>query len=132
MDIASKIIQKRANENKKISFIWDSVVTEILGTPVVNSIKIKNVKTGETSDFKTDGVFIFIGYIPNNSFIPDAISRDSLGFVITNEKMETTIPGIYAAGDIRSKLLKQVITACSDGATAVYAAEKYIEWNFHK
>ncbi|MBN1967880.1 MAG: thioredoxin-disulfide reductase [Candidatus Delongbacteria bacterium] len=127
---ASKIIQERAFNNPKIEFAWDSVVETIEGTPLVNNVKLKNVKTGEITDFRTDGVFVFIGFNASNEFIPDAIKKDSMGFVITNENMETNIPGIFAAGDIRSKVLKQVITASSDGATAAFVAEKYIEWVF--
>ncbi|PID29203.1 MAG: thioredoxin-disulfide reductase [Candidatus Cloacimonadota bacterium] len=127
---ASKILQQRAFNNSKVNFIWDSVVEAIEGEPLVNNVKIKNVKTGEITDFKTDGVFVFIGFNPSNEFLPDAIKRDHSGFIITGENMETSVPGIFAAGDIRSKLLKQVVTACGDAATAAFAAEKYIEWNF--
>lgn len=128
---ASKIIQKRAFDNEKVEFIWDSVVEKIEGEPLVNNVKIKNVKTGDITDFKTDGVFVFIGYNPANQFIPAEIKKDGDGFVITDQEMRTNIPGIFAAGDIRSKLLKQVVTACGDAATAAFAAEKYIEWTFH-
>ncbi len=127
---AAQIIKERAFENEKVEIIWDSVVEKINGDPLVSSIDLLNVKTKERTNFKTDGVFVFVGYVPNNQFIPGIIKRDSSGFIIGNENMETNVPGIFVAGDIRSKLLRQVITACGDAATAVAAAEKYIDWNY--
>ena len=127
---ATKILRDRAFKNEKISFLWDSVVDEIEGDPLVQNLKVKNVKTGDITDYAANGVFVFIGFNPNSGFLPDTIKKDSQGFVVTNEDMLTTIPGVFAAGDIRSKLLKQVVTATGDGATAAFAAEKYIEWNF--
>ncbi len=108
--------------------MWNSEVVAIEGEPLVNNIKVKSLETGEIKDFKTDGVFVFVGYNPNNSFIPPTINKDASGYVITDQEMATNIPGIFAAGDIRSKALKQVITACGDAATAAFAAEKHIEW----
>lgn len=127
---AVKIIQDRAFKNEKINFIWDSVVEGIEGEPTVKNVKIKNVKTGEVTDFATNGVFVFVGYLPNNSFVPDIIKRDYAGFIISDDNMSTNIPGIFVAGDLRSKILKQISTAVGDAATAAFAAEKYIEW-FH-
>lgn len=125
---AVKIIQDRAFKNEKIDFIWDSVVTAIEGEPTVKNIKIKNVKTDKITDFATEGIFVFVGYLPNNSFLPDIIKRDYSGFIISDDNMSTNIPGIFVAGDLRSKLLKQISTAVGDAATAAFAAEKYIEW----
>ena len=129
---ASKTIQERAFNNEKIEFIWDSTVEAIEGDPLVENLKLKNVKTEEITDFKTNGVFIFVGYEPSNSFLPNLVKKDSAGFILTDDKMQTNVPGIFAAGDIRSKLLKQVVTACGDGATAAFASEKHIEWYFEE
>ena len=125
---ATKILQERAFNNPKIEIIWDTVVVKIEGDDAgVNNLKIKNVKTEEISDLSVDGVFIFVGTIPNTSYVPQEIEKNSRGFLITNENMETSVPGIFAAGDVRAKLLRQIVTAVGDGATAAFAAELYIQ-----
>lgn len=127
---ASKIIQDRAFKNPKINFIWNSTVEEIKGEMGVKEVVLKNKLSGEITKFATNGIFVFIGYIPNNDFLPDVLKRDQGGFIITDMEMKTNIPGIFACGDIRAKDFKQVITACGDAANAVHTAEKYNEWNF--
>ncbi|MGB9735439.1 MAG: thioredoxin-disulfide reductase [bacterium] len=124
---AEKILQERAFSIPTIEFIWDSIVTEIKGKKTVEAVTIKNLKTGETYDKKIDGVFIFIGTKPNTAFVKDIIALDENGYIITNEEMETNQPGIFAAGDIRSKTVRQVATAVGDGAIAGSSAQKYIE-----
>ncbi len=123
---AVKSIQDRAFKNEKMEFIWDSVVEEVQGDNFVTSIKLKNRKTDEISDLAVDGIFIYVGILPNNQLLQDSINLDQSGFVITNEIMETNIKGVYAVGDLRNTPLRQVITACSDGAIAAFYAEKYI------
>lgn len=127
---ATKLLQDELLNNKKVEFVWNSVVEEITGKFAVEGIKVKNVKTNQTSIIKTDGLFVAIGLTPNTSLLKDKITLTKAGYIITNEKMQTNIPGVFAAGDIRDKFLRQVITAAADGATASYAAEHYINENF--
>ncbi len=122
-----KLLQDRAKAEEKIEFIWDTVPLRILGERGVEGIEIKNVKTGEIGRKKVQGVFVFIGTQPNAEVINGVVKQDENGFVITNEKMETSIPGVFAAGDIRSKALRQVSTAVGDGANAAFFAERYLE-----
>ena len=124
---ATKLLQERAMAHEKIRFIWDSVPTRILGETGVEGVELKNVKTGEISQLPVEGVFVFIGYSPGNQLVKETLDLDSYGYVITNNDMETSIPGVFAAGDVRSKLLRQIVTAVGEGATAAFAAEKYIE-----
>ncbi|MGB9807602.1 MAG: thioredoxin-disulfide reductase [Thermosulfidibacteraceae bacterium] len=124
---AAPILTEKLFNNEKIEVIWNSIVTEIRGENSVESIVVRNLKTQEESVVRVDGVFIFIGVKPNTVFVSDILDLDANGFIITNENMETNVPGIFAAGDVRRKLLRQVITACADGAIAVYSAESYLE-----
>ncbi|MCL4478084.1 MAG: thioredoxin-disulfide reductase [Deltaproteobacteria bacterium] len=126
---AVKILQERAFAMQSIEFIWDTVITEIKGNKYVESVSLKNIKTGDVTEKKIDGVFVFIGTKPNTDFVKGLVSLDENGYIITNENMETNIPGIFAAGDVRTKLLRQVATAVGDGAISAYSAEKYIEEN---
>jgi thioredoxin reductase (NADPH) len=127
---AEKILQERAFANPKIQFLWDSVVNKIEGESSVTSLRIENVKTGEHSSLKVQGIFIYIGYNPNTEFLEGILKLDSDYFIITDEKMATSVPGVFAAGDVRSDALKQIATAVGDGAVAAIEAEKYIEENF--
>ena len=124
---ADKIVQQRARENDKIEFVFDTVVREIKGEDVVNSISVENVKTGNTSQIKVDGIFPYIGFSPNISAINGQVEQDSNGFIITDETMKTSVDGVYAVGDVRHTPLRQVITAASDGAIGAVYAGKYIE-----
>ncbi|WP_457755557.1 thioredoxin-disulfide reductase [Thermodesulfatator indicus] len=123
---AQKILQERALSNKKIIPIWNTVVEEILGDDQVKTIKLKNCKTGEESSLEVDGVFIFIGITPNSDFVKDLLTLDEKGFIITDSEMRTNVPGIFAAGDVRSKSCRQIVTACGDGATAAFLAEHFL------
>ena len=123
---ATKLLQERALAEEKISFIWDTVPTRIAGETGVEGLDLRNVKSGETTYLPINGVFVFVGYIPNSDLVRGQVNLDDRGFVITGNNMETSIPGVFAAGDIRSKLLRQVSTAVGEGATASFAAEKYI------
>lgn len=117
----------KAFQNPKMDFIWNSVLTEVCGTEEVTGVKIKNMKTGEITDFPCDGVFFFVGMIPETKWLPEEIEKDSRGWLKVNDRMETSAAGVYAAGDVREKYLRQVSTAISDGAVAATAAERYIE-----
>lgn len=123
----TKILQERAFANKKIKFVWDSIVTEIIGGSKVTASKLKNVKTSAVTDFSCDGVFIFVGYAPNTGFLKDTVSLDENGYIISDDHCLTSKPGIFACGDCRKKLLRQVVTACGDGATAAFSCQHYIE-----
>ena len=128
---AAKSIQEKAFNNPKISFLWDSVLDEVDGSDVLNKIVVKNVKTGELTTIEADpidgmfGVFGFIGMNPNSSLFEGVLDMEN-GYIKTDEDMHTNIPGVYAAGDIRVKSLRQVVTAAADGAIAAVQCEKYI------
>jgi thioredoxin reductase (NADPH) len=124
---ATKIYQERAFANPKIKFLWDSVPQEIKGDQVVKSIVVKNVKSGEVREFETEGVFLFVGLSPRTQFLKGLVELDEAGYVVTDPNAKTSIKGVFAAGDCTKKLLRQVATAVGDGATAAFAAEKYIE-----
>jgi thioredoxin reductase (NADPH) len=125
---AQKILQDRLFANPKVEVIWNTVVEEILGDQAVTGLRLRNVKTGAISTLDVGGVFIFIGFRPNSHILKDeGIKLDNAGHVFTNQLMETGVPGIYAAGDIRVQLARQITTAVGDATTAAIAAEKYIE-----
>ncbi|MBW2054805.1 MAG: thioredoxin-disulfide reductase [Deltaproteobacteria bacterium] len=124
---AAAILQKRALANEKIEMIWDSVLTDISGLTHVENITVKNVKTGDKTQFSVDGCFIWVGTIPNAQFLGDSVKLDEYGFIIADLNMETSVPGVFAAGDVRNTPLRQVVTAVGDGAIAAISAENYIE-----
>jgi len=124
---ATKLLQERAFAQERIAFVWDTVPTRIVGETGVATIELKHVKTGHLSQLRVDGVFVFVGYDPNNELVKSLLELDSYGFVLTNNDLETSVPGVFAAGDIRSKLLRQISTAVGEGATAAFAAERYLE-----
>lgn len=124
---ATKILQERVFADEKINFSWDSVVTKILGKEKVEGVLIQNKKTGEEKEIFCQGVFVFVGNIPNSKFLNKLVKLDEKGYILTDDNMMTSQEGIYACGDVRKKLLRQVITACGEGATAAFAAQKYIE-----
>lgn len=124
---AARIIQERALANPRINVLWDSVVEEIGGSPVVEAIKVKNVRNNAVSDLKVDGVFILIGQDPDTAFLSGQVTTDEFGHIPTDEQMRTNLPGVFAAGDVRTKTLRQITTACADGSVAASEAEKYIE-----
>lgn len=115
--------------NSNVTVLWDSVVEQINGTEIVESLDIKNVKTDEKSNIEVSGVFIAVGYVPNSQIYKDIVAIDDSGYIIAGENCETNLPGVFAAGDIRTKDLRQIITAASDGANAVTAVERYLNSN---
>jgi thioredoxin reductase (NADPH) len=124
---ATRLLQERAFAQEKIVFAWDAIPTRILGEAGVEAIELKHVKSGDLSRLRVDGVFVFIGYNPNNELVKGLLELDSYGFVVTDNDLGTSVPGVFAAGDIRSKLLRQISTAVGEGATAAFAAERYLE-----
>lgn len=127
---AQKLLQERAFANEKIHFIWDSVVKEIKGDKRVSSVMVDNVKTGEVSERKFGGVFIYVGLDPVSEFVKDLGITNEAGWIVTDNHMKTAISGIYAVGDVREKDLRQVTTAVGDGAVAGQEVYKYITENF--
>lgn len=122
----NKASAEKAFANPKIKWVWNSVLEEIKGDGLVEAVAVKNLKTGEIWDLPTNGVFFFVGTVPQTGFLQGKVALDAQGYIITNDKMETNVPGVYAAGDARQKYLRQVVTAASDGAVAAVAAEKYL------
>ncbi len=124
---ASPVLQKRAKEHPKMNFIWDTVVTEVVGSDKLESLKLKNVKTGAESTFDTDGLFIFIGHVPNTQMFKGQLEMSDLGYVTVNDKMETSVQGVYAAGEIADPHFRQVITSAGMGAAAAIQATRFLE-----
>lgn len=123
----NEIAREEAMDNPKMEFIWNTLPAEFRGDEEhLRSVALKNLKTNEILDIPVDTCFLFIGYVPNTEIFKGIINMTRAGYVLTNEKMETNIPGVFAAGDVRDKFLKQVATAVGDGAIAGYAAEKYL------
>lgn len=123
---AEKAVEEKVRKNNKIELILDTIVEEILGENKVTGIKIKNLKTNEVKILEVDGVFIYIGMQPNSEFVKGKVELDSAGYIKINEKGETSVKGVFAAGDVTSSLVKQVITSAAEGARAAIFAEKYI------
>jgi thioredoxin reductase (NADPH) len=125
---AAAILRERAAANPKIAFAWDSVVTEIGGTEAVTHVKISNMKDPkETRSIPAEGVFVFVGLIPNTGFLQGVVKLDREGYIVADRNMKTSEPGIFACGDCIEKLLRQVVTACGDGATAAFSAQLHVE-----
>jgi thioredoxin reductase (NADPH) len=124
---AEKILQDRAFKNPKIEILWDTVVTKVVGQNGVDGLEVRNVKTQEAKGLEVRGVFFYVGWLPLTGFLKGIVSLDSNGYVTTDPNMATSAPGVFAAGDVRQKTLRQVATAVGDGAIAAFFAEKYIE-----
>lgn len=119
---ATKILQERALNNKKIEFVWNTTVKEILGKD-----RVEKIKTNQGTTIPCSGVFIFAGLIPNTDFVKGILKLDDYGYIITDSDMRTSQEGVFACGDCRQKSLRQIITACGDGATAAYSCQQYVE-----
>ncbi|MBR4943971.1 MAG: thioredoxin-disulfide reductase [Peptococcaceae bacterium] len=122
---ANKLAQSRAMANEKLTIIYDTVVDEIIGEDKVTQLKLRNKKTDEVSTLDVNGAFIFVGYLPNASFLPAELEVNEQGYIITNEEMATNIPGVFAVGDVRQKKLRQVTTAVGDGGAVMHGIEEY-------
>jgi thioredoxin reductase (NADPH) len=124
---ASGILQKRAFTEKKIEFVWNSTLAEVVGGDFVTGAKIKDVVSGEQRTINAEGVFIFAGRLPHTGIFQNILKLDDTGYIITDDAMKTSAAGIFAAGDCRAKLFRQVVTATGDGANAAFSAELYID-----
>ncbi|MDW7675205.1 MAG: thioredoxin-disulfide reductase [Bacillota bacterium] len=123
---ATKVLQERALKNDKIKLMLDTVVEEITGTQAVEKLRLKNTKTGQEKLTDFDGVFVFVGTVPNTAFLEGKVELDSLGYVLTHDYLKASVPGVFAAGDVRKTFLRQVSTAVGDGAVAAMAVEHYL------
>lgn len=124
---AGAILQKRARENPKVNFIWNTVVTEIIGDGAVRSVRLRDVKTGAEREFETDGVFIFIGHTPNSEIFKGQLDIDERGYIKVDPLMRTNVPGVYAAGEVADPHFRQVVTSAGMGAAAAMQAIKFLE-----
>ena len=124
---ASKIMQERAFANKKIEFLWDTEVEDVLGEKDVEGLKLKNLKTGQTQDFKVSGLFVAIGHQPNTDLFKGQVDMDANGYLLTHNGTKTNIPGVFACGDVQDHIYRQAITAAGSGCMAAIDAERYLE-----
>jgi len=124
---ASPLLQHRAKEHPKVNFILDTVVTEVIGTDKLEALKLKNVKTGDEVIYETDGLFIFIGHTPNTQMFKDKLDMSDLGYIKINERMETNVPGVFAAGEAADPHFRQVVTSAGMGAAAAIQATRFLE-----
>lgn len=125
---AGAILQRRAKENPKIHFIWNTIVTEVAGSEKVTAVKTKNVETGETGEHQTDGLFIFIGHTPNTQLFEGQLAMEN-GYIIVDQKMNTSVPGVFAAGEVMDSTFRQVVTSAGMGAAAAITATRFLEDN---
>jgi thioredoxin reductase (NADPH) len=123
---ADAILQQRAFDNKKIDFIWDTVVDEIVGEDIVKGLKLRNVKTNKVTDYPIDGVFVFIGHYPNVDLFKDQVELDAEGYIGTNPRTFTNLDGVFACGDVQDNIYRQAITAAASGCQSAMEAEKFI------
>jgi thioredoxin reductase (NADPH) len=124
---AAQILQKRAFAEKKIEFVWNATLTEVIGRDFVTGVKVIDVQSGGIKEIDAEGVFIFVGRLPHTGIFRGVLKLDSGGYIITDDNMRTSVTGIFAAGDCRAKQFRQVVTAAGDGANAIYSAELYVE-----
>jgi thioredoxin reductase (NADPH) len=125
---ASRILQERAMKDPKIEIIWNTTITEIKADEAgVDAVTLQNIQTGAQRDIETEGVFIFVGFSPNNLLVPSGVTVNERGYVITDDKCETNIPGIFVVGDLRRKYANQIVIAMADGCTVALAAARYVE-----
>jgi thioredoxin reductase (NADPH) len=124
---AGVTLQSRATKNEKMDYIWDTIVTEIMGDQAVNAVRLKNVKSGEEEDRPIGGVFIYIGHIPNSQLFAGQLEMDEEGYVIVDSRMHTSVPGVFAAGEIHDKLFRQAISSAGFGCMAAIEVERYLD-----
>ena len=124
---ATQIIQDRAFADPKIEFMWNTVVESIEGDTALEKLRLRNVKTGITREITCDGIFIFVGTLPNTRMLRGILEMDDQDYIITDDDTRTSVEGIFACGDARKKLLRQIVTACAEGATAAFAARHYVD-----
>jgi thioredoxin reductase (NADPH) len=124
---ADPVLQERALANPKIKFVWDTVVQEILGENKAAAVRMKNVKTGKISEFETDGVFIYVGHIPNTQLFQGQLDLDEAGYIVTNRRQRTSVDGVFAAGDVQDPIFRQIVTAAGTGAAAAIEAVRFMD-----
>jgi thioredoxin reductase (NADPH) len=129
---ASKIMQDRAFKNEKITFVWNSVVDDVLGDPVVTGVRLRNVVTGKASDVPCAGVFVAIGHTPNTALFKGQIEMDAKGYILTRNGTATNVPGVFAAGDVQDSKYRQAVTAAGSGCMAAIDAERFLEAEGHR
>ena len=123
---ATKIYQERAFANPKMRFVWDSVVEEVVGEKTVTGVRVRNVKTGETSVIEADGMFVYIGMVPGTRVFAGQVEMDEWGYIVTDRRQRTSVPGVFAAGDVQSPDFRQIVVAAGAGAMAAIAAERLL------
>jgi len=123
---AGYVLQERARKNEKLSFIWNSVILQVLGDKAVRAVRLKNVQTGEESEKPVDGVFVYIGHIPNTDIFKGKLAMDEEGYLIVDGKLHTNIPGVFAAGEVHDKWFRQAIVSSGYGCMAAMETEKYL------
>jgi thioredoxin reductase (NADPH) len=129
---ADPVLQDRVFADPKIEFVWDSVVKEVLGDGEANAVRVRNVKTGEVTTLDTEGVFIYIGHIPNTKLFEGKLELDELGYIATDRRQHTSVPGVYAAGDVQDPIFRQIVTAAGTGSAAAIEAIRFLEEQKYK
>lgn len=124
---ASPVLQKRAAEHPRVSFIWNTVITEVVGSDKVEAVRLKNLKTGGETVLQTDGAFIFIGHTPNTQMFKGQLEMDNRGYLKINDRMQTSVPGVFAGGEAADPNFRQVVTSAGMGAAAAIEATRYLE-----
>jgi thioredoxin reductase (NADPH) len=123
---AHAVAQERATKSEKMNFVWNSVVTGVVGDDKVTAVTIRNVETEEESELPVDGIFVYVGQIPNTTLFAEKVAMDEAGFIETDRRMHTNVPGVFAAGDVQDRVLAQVVTAAGSGAIAAMEAERFL------
>jgi thioredoxin reductase (NADPH) len=126
------ILQERVFDEPKIDVMWDTVVEEILGKESANGVRVRNVKSGEVSTLDTDGVFIYIGHMPNTKLFYGQLELDETGYIVTDRRQNTSVPGVFAAGDVQDAIFRQIVTAAGTGSAAAIEAIRYLDEIKHK
>ena len=129
---ADPVLQERAFENPKIQFIWNTVVEEILGDREASGVRVRNVETDEVSTIDTDGVFIYIGHVPNTRLFEGQLELDERGYIVTDRRQRTSMPGVFAAGDVQDPIFRQIVTAAGTGSAAAIEAVRFLDEQAHK
>jgi thioredoxin reductase (NADPH) len=119
-------LQERAKRNEKIEFVWDTIVAEINGDGAVESVQLRNVKTNEASTLKTEGVFVYVGHYPNSKLFEGKLEMDERGYLIADRFTRTSVPGVFAAGEIADPVFRQVVTSAGEGCKAAIQVERYL------
>jgi thioredoxin reductase (NADPH) len=129
---ADPVLQERAFAEPKIKFLWDTVVEEILGDDEVNAVRVRNVGSGEVSTMDTDAVFIYIGHVPNSKLFEGQLELDERGYIVTDRRQRTSVPGVFAAGDVQDPIFRQIVTAAGTGSAAAIEAIRFLDEREHK